>query len=149
MTLGARANLAENFASAEQAYRAALAVQQKALGRDDPNTVEPLMHLALQVSDAGPVRRGGHACSPAPRRWRRVPPTASLPARLLHYRALHALNQGKLAEALALLRQRGSRPMRRWCRPNCWLRRPRGCRLASIGVDAGPRPITDPTVSRR
>ena len=53
MALGARANLAENFAAAEQAYRAALAVQQKALGRDDPDTVQPLMHLALQVSDQG------------------------------------------------------------------------------------------------
>ena len=53
MALGARANLAENFAAAETAYRAAFALQQKALGRDNPDTVTALMHLALQVSDQG------------------------------------------------------------------------------------------------
>ena len=53
MALGARANLAENFAAAETAYRAALALQQQALGRDNPDTVTALMHLALQVSDQG------------------------------------------------------------------------------------------------
>ena len=53
MALGARANLAENFAAAETAYRAALALQQKALGHDNPDTVTALMHLALQVSDQG------------------------------------------------------------------------------------------------
>ena len=53
MELGARSNLAEDFATAETAYRAALALQQRALGRDDPDTVNPLMHLALQVSDQG------------------------------------------------------------------------------------------------
>ena len=104
MTVGARANLAEDFASAEQAYRAALAVQQKALGPDNPDTVEPLMHLALQVSDEGQFA----AADPLFARAETLAPRASdsvAPARLLHYRALHALNQGHLARALALLRQ--------------------------------------------
>ncbi|MGA3398464.1 MAG: CHAT domain-containing protein [Acetobacteraceae bacterium] len=103
MTLGARANLAENFAPAEQAYRAALAVQQKALGRDDPDTVGPLMHLALQVSDEGRFAEADTLFA----RAQRLAPNATdrvAVAGLLHYRALHALNQGRLAPARALLR---------------------------------------------
>ncbi len=107
MNLGARANLAENFAAAETAYRAALVLQQKVLGRDDPNTVAPLMHLALQISDQGRYPDAavlfGRAAVLAPRA---ADPAAS--ARLLHYRGLHALNQGQDAQALALLRQAGA-----------------------------------------
>ncbi len=106
MTLGAHANLAENFAAAETAYRAALALQQRLLGNDNPNTVAPLMNLALQISDQGRFpeaealfRRAGTL---APRA---ADPAA--PARLLHYRALDSLNQGRNAQALALLRQAG------------------------------------------
>ncbi len=104
MSLGARANLAENFASAEQAYRAALAVQQKALGADNPNTAGPLMHLALQVSDQGRFAEAETLF----RRAAELAPRAddpAAPARLLHYEALHALNQGHNTQALALLRR--------------------------------------------
>jgi CHAT domain-containing protein len=102
MALGARANLAESFATAETAYRAALVLQQKALGRNDPNTVNALMHLALQVSD-----QGRYAESDA--LFRQADTLAPLaadqaaPARLLHYRALDALNQDHNDAALALL----------------------------------------------
>ncbi len=106
MTLGAHANLAENFAAAETAYRAALALQQRLLGNDNPNTVAPLMALALQLSDQGRFpeaealfRRAGTLAPQA------ADPAA--PARLLHYRALDALNQGRNAQGLALLRQAG------------------------------------------
>src|SRR6202008_860643 len=50
MSLGARAHPAGGFAPPETAYRAALVLQQRLLGRNDPDTVTPLMHLALQVS---------------------------------------------------------------------------------------------------
>ena len=104
MSLGARANLAENFASAEQAYRAALVVQQKALGADNPDTVYPLMHLALQLSDQGRFAEAEtlfqRASVLAPRA---KDPAAQ--ARLLHYQALDALNQGRIDDALRLLRR--------------------------------------------
>ncbi len=150
MTLGARANLAENFASAEQAYRAALAVQQKALGRDDPNTVEPLMHLALQVSDQGRFAEAdtlfARADTLAPRAADQV-----APARLLHYRALHALNQGQLPEALTLLRRADAAyaalvpPGVLTGQPGA-LAAPAGrVQVASLEVLSAGGPITDPT----
>jgi CHAT domain-containing protein/tetratricopeptide (TPR) repeat protein len=104
MAAGTRANLAQSFAAAEQAFRAALAVQRKALGVNDPNTANAEMHLALQVSNDGRYPEADGLFAQAGQRApRAADPT--VPARLLHYRALHALNQGKLEEALALLRQ--------------------------------------------
>ena len=53
MAVGTRANLADNPGSAEAAFRAALALQQKALGKDNPDTATALMSLALQLSNEG------------------------------------------------------------------------------------------------
>jgi CHAT domain-containing protein len=145
MALGVRANLAENFAPAEQAYRAALAVQQKALGRDNPDTVEPLMHLALQVSDQG---RFAEADTLFARAEVLAPHSADrvAPARLLHYRALHALNQGQLVRALALLRS-AEAAYAAFVPPEMLAARP-GARVqvASLGTLTSSGPITDPTV---
>ncbi|MDE2580285.1 MAG: CHAT domain-containing protein [Rhodospirillales bacterium] len=107
MQVGAHANLAENFAAAETADRAALALQQRLLGRDNPNTVAPLMDLALQISDQG---RFPEATSLLARAAELAPRAADpvVPARLLHDRALNALNQGHDAAALALLRRAGA-----------------------------------------
>jgi CHAT domain-containing protein len=106
MALGARANLAENFATAETAYRAALVLQQKALGHNAPDTVNALMHLALQLSDEGRFAEADALFKEAaPLAYRAADKSAS--ARLLHYRALDALNQGRTQEALALLEQAG------------------------------------------
>jgi CHAT domain-containing protein/tetratricopeptide (TPR) repeat protein len=102
MALGARANLAESFATAETADRAALALQQKALGRNDPDTVNALMHLALQVSDQGRFAEADTLFQQADTLAPHATDEAA-PARLLHYRGLHALNQGHTEEALALL----------------------------------------------
>jgi CHAT domain-containing protein len=143
MTVGARANLAENFSPAEQAYRAALAVQQKALGRNDPDTVEPLMHLALQVSDQGRYAEAdalfAQADLLAPRAADRV-----APARLLHYRALHALNQGQLPQALALLR-RAEAAYAALLPAEILTVQPR-VQTASLGTLPSSGAITDPTV---
>jgi CHAT domain-containing protein len=49
--LGKKANDAGDYAAAEQAYRAALAVQESYLGKDNPGLALPLMALALQVSN--------------------------------------------------------------------------------------------------
>jgi CHAT domain-containing protein len=53
MRLGEDANDAGDYASAEQAYRTALTVQEKVLGRDNIGIVVPLIRLALQVSNQG------------------------------------------------------------------------------------------------
>ena len=104
MELGARSNLAEDFATAETAYRAALALQQRALGRDDPDTVNPLMHLALQVSDQGRFAEADALFRQADTLAPRASDTAAV-ARLLHYRALNALNQNHDEQALSYLDQ--------------------------------------------
>jgi CHAT domain-containing protein len=104
MSLGARANLAEDFATAETAYRAAFALQQKALGRDHPDTVTALMHLALQVSDQDRFAEADTLFKQADALAPRASDKAAVP-RLRHYQALHALNQGHKDQALTLLRQ--------------------------------------------
>jgi CHAT domain-containing protein len=144
MTLGTRANLAENFPTSEQAFRAALAVQQKALGRDDPDTVLPLMHLALQVSDQGRFAEAdtlfARSDTLAPRSTDQL-----APARLRHYRGLHALNQGQLAQALTLLRN-ADVAYAAFVPPEMLAPRPAArVEVASLGTLTTSGPITDPT----
>ena len=101
---GTNANLVENFVAAEKAYRAAIALQEKALGRNDANLAVPLMLLALQVSDQG---RYAEANSLFARAAPLAPHAADATAvgQLLQYQALHDVNQHKYADALALLRR--------------------------------------------
>jgi CHAT domain-containing protein len=101
---GTRADLAENFAAAEQAFRAALALQQKALGRDDPNIVTPLTYLALQVSNEGRYAEANALFAQADRLVAHAADPSAAP-RLLHYEALSAWNQRQNAAALALLQR--------------------------------------------
>lgn len=51
MKLGDEANSIDNFAAAEDAFRDALAVQQRILGPNNPGLALPLMHLGLQISN--------------------------------------------------------------------------------------------------
>jgi CHAT domain-containing protein len=103
MRAGAAANLAQNYGAAEKAYRAALILQQKALGAGNLNTVSPLMHEALQISDEGRYSEAEalFARADALVRQQGLTDKASLP-RLWHYEALHLTNQGKWEQALAL-----------------------------------------------
>lgn len=102
MAAGTRANLADNPGAAESAFRAALAIQQKALGKNNPNTATAMMSLALELSDEGRFVDANNlfdrAAQLAPRS---SDPTAM--ARLFHYRGLNALNQNKLEDSLKLL----------------------------------------------
>ncbi len=106
--LGTRANLAESYVAAEDAYRAALALQQKALGRDNPDQAGTLALLALQVSDQGKYAEADAIFAQASRLSARATDPA-IPARLLHYRALHEVNQRHDAAALELLREAEAR----------------------------------------
>ncbi len=101
---GTRANLADNPGAAESAFRAALALQQKALGKDNPNTATAMMSLALQLSNEGRYAEGETLFADAARL---APASAdtTAQARLLHYRGLDALNQGQFEQALTLLTQ--------------------------------------------
>lgn len=108
MAAGTRANQAESFAAAEQAYRAALALQVKALGRNSPDRVTSLLPLALQVSDQGRFAEADSLFAEADR----LAPLAASPlavARLPHYRALHEYNQHHADRALPLLRDAEAR----------------------------------------
>ena len=78
------------------------ALQQRALGRDNPDTVTALMHLALQVSDQGRFAEADTLFRQAAALAPRASDKAAV-ARLQHYQALHALNQGRKEQALALL----------------------------------------------
>ncbi len=99
MAAGTRANLADNPAAAESAFRAALALQQKALGSDNPNTATALMSLALQLSNEGRYAEADALFADAVR----LAPKSADPAaqaRLFHYRGLDAMNQGQLASGI-------------------------------------------------
>ena len=99
---GTRANLAESYIPAERAFRAALALQQKALGQNDPNTAVPMMLIALQLSDQGRTAEADETFARAARLAGKASDPTALP-RLQHYRALNAINTDKPAEALPLL----------------------------------------------
>ena len=104
MAAGTRANLADNPGAAESAFRAALALQQKALGSGNPNTSTALMSLALQLSNEGRYADADALFADA---VKLAPGSAdaAAQARLSHYRGLNAMNQGQLAQALTLLTQ--------------------------------------------
>jgi CHAT domain-containing protein len=53
MRLGSTANDGGEYASAEQAFRSALAIQERILGPADPGLATPMMDLALQISNQG------------------------------------------------------------------------------------------------
>ena len=104
MKLGLQANQAEDFPSAVIAYRAALALQQKKLGQNDPGTLAPLLELALNLSDAGQYAASASSFAAATA----LAPHSSDPtttAKLLFYQGLDQLNQNQPAPALALLNQ--------------------------------------------
>jgi CHAT domain-containing protein len=106
MQAGAQANQQGDFVGAEAAYRAAAALQEKALGPDDANLCTALMSQAVQLSDQGRFAEADAVFARA-RRLAALPGLSDDAARprLLHYEGLHLLNQGKDAEALPLLDQ--------------------------------------------
>ncbi|GLR65644.1 CHAT domain-containing protein [Acidocella aquatica] len=104
MALGTKANQAEDFPAAVIAYRAALALQQKKIGADNPGTVAPMLELALNLSDQAQYPQAANMFAAVAK----LAPRASDPtaqARLLHYEGLDQLNQNHPAQALDLLRQ--------------------------------------------
>lgn len=105
MLQGARANLVDAPVAAESAYGAALALQEKALGRDDPNVADPAMHLGLQLSNQGRYAEADALFGRAEALAARQSSNPLLVPRLLHYQGLHAYNQKRFEDALLLLRR--------------------------------------------
>jgi len=99
---GTRANLIDDGAKAEAAFREALAVQERALGRDDPNTVTPLTYLALQLSNQGRMEEATQLFDRAERFAKSAADPVAV-GRLAHYRALHLLTGGDPQGALRWL----------------------------------------------
>jgi len=101
-----RANLAGNFASAETALRAAVALQERVQGKDSPALARTLAAEALQISNQGRFAEAARIFDRAQALATSPQQTDTLAVPLLtHYRALDLLNQGKTADALAMLRQ--------------------------------------------
>ena len=102
MRVGNNANQAEDYAAAVTAYRAALALQQKSLGTDNPNTVAPMVDLALNLSDQGRYDQADALFAQAKGLAPRAADATAVP-RLLHYEGLSALNQGHYRRAMVRL----------------------------------------------
>jgi CHAT domain-containing protein len=101
MRLGDSKNGIDDFAGAEDAFRDALAVQQKILGPSNPGLAMPLMHLALQISNQQHFPEATALFA----RARALLTDGADPlvvARLDYYLAMHALNQGQTAQAKGL-----------------------------------------------
>ncbi|SDD70117.1 CHAT domain-containing protein [Belnapia rosea] len=104
MNLGRELNQAENFAAAEDAYRAALALQERVLGQDNPDTATALVHLALNLSNQGRMQEASVLFTRATvLSARAADPVAR--ARLAHYQALSLLQDGQDVAGLARLRE--------------------------------------------
>ncbi|MBP0491771.1 CHAT domain-containing protein [Pararoseomonas indoligenes] len=102
MAVGRDANQAERFVAAETAYRAALALQERALGPNSPDRFQPMVLLAIQLSNQGRFPEAEALFTrAAPLVPRAADPLAG--AVLAHYRGLHEANRGRTEPALALL----------------------------------------------
>ncbi|MCW0181671.1 MAG: CHAT domain-containing protein [Zavarzinia sp.] len=94
----------QDFVAAEDSYRKAMLAQAEALGTDDPASADPLMHVALELSNQGRFDDAAPLFDEAQRLAAAGPNPASLP-RLLSYRAIDAANRNKLDLALSFAEQ--------------------------------------------
>jgi CHAT domain-containing protein len=102
MRLGNELNQAENFAAAENAYRAALALHERVLGPDNPGSTGAAAALALQLSNQGRHLEADPLLARAEAKAARSADPL-MPGRILHYRAMHAGNQRDFAAAERLI----------------------------------------------
>ncbi len=101
MSAGQFYNSIKDHTTAAQRYRAALRLHEQILGEDNMGLVDPLMHLALEVSNQGNFSRAGVLFKRAGSLAQKSPDQSDL-ARYLSYRALHAANRRNFKEALEL-----------------------------------------------
>ena len=102
MRLGAEQNAVDNFVGAEDAFRDALAVQQRILGAANPGLGVTQINLALQISNQSRFEEADGWFAQAARLNARTP-NALFEARYDFYMGLHLINQGKPDEAQTAL----------------------------------------------
>jgi CHAT domain-containing protein len=96
--LGETANDAGDYAAAEQAFRGALAIQQRVLGPNDGALATSIMSVALQLSNQGKTLEADKLFTKAETLLKRHPDPLG-EATLQLYMAEHDSNLGKTAEA--------------------------------------------------
>ncbi|MGE0225449.1 MAG: CHAT domain-containing protein [Acetobacteraceae bacterium] len=103
---GALENRRGNYAAAEAAYRAAITIQERMIGGDNPALATGLARLALQISNQGRFAEAD-ALYVRAERLAGLPNQIDPVARPLvaHLKALNDLNAGRARQALALLDQ--------------------------------------------
>ena len=104
MTLGQYYNSVKGYRTAEKHYREALALQERLLGVGDPETADPMMHLALELSNQEQFLRSESLFDRAAKLVETSVDRADY-ARYLSYRAHHAANKRDLEQAASLARQ--------------------------------------------
>ncbi|MBV8535510.1 MAG: CHAT domain-containing protein, partial [Alphaproteobacteria bacterium] len=97
----------KNFRAAEDAYREALTIQERAFGTDSPAVAETLVALALEVSNQGRFEEAAALFRRAEPIVERSPNAADR-ARFFTYKAYDAANAGKFADALPYAREAAS-----------------------------------------
>jgi len=104
MALGQYYNSVKDYRTAERQYREALTIQEKLLGIGNSGSADPMMHLALELSNqARFIEADALFLRVSELMKQSVDETAR--ARYLSYRAYHAANQRRFDEALALANQ--------------------------------------------
>ncbi len=101
MQLGDQKNAIDDFAGAEDAFRDALAVQQKILGASNPGLAMPLMQLALQLSNQQRFSEADALIARASG-LQTTAPDPLISARLDYYLAMNALNRKQADKAKEL-----------------------------------------------
>ncbi len=104
MLAGQYHNSVRDFSAAEARYREALTVQQRVLGVDNPETADPLMHVALELSNQGRFQEADGLFARVESLQAHSTDRTDQ-ARYLSYRAYHLANQGRFKEALPLARE--------------------------------------------
>ncbi|MBS0644116.1 MAG: CHAT domain-containing protein [Proteobacteria bacterium] len=106
MQRGAMENRRGNYAAAESAYRAAISIQERIVGADNPALAVPVAREALQVSNQGRYAEADRLFARAEKlvsQRNQIDPLAR--PMVADMRALDLLNRDKPAEALPLLKQ--------------------------------------------
>lgn len=104
MTAGQFYNSIKDFSTAADRYREALAMHERILGVDNPGILDPLMHLALEMSNQGRVAEADLLFDRVGVLTRQTLDRSDR-ARYSSYKALHAANQRDFDQALDFARQ--------------------------------------------
>jgi len=97
----------KNFRAAEDAYREALTIQERAFGADSPAVAQTLTALALEVSNQGRFAEAAALFRRAEPIIERSPNPADR-ARFFTYKAYDAANAGQFTDALPYAREASS-----------------------------------------